>query len=519
MLLLAAPALTVFSSINEWDFAPFSLVAVSTWLILGGRLLMPARVYYWASLPFQWFGAVAMAAATFRNVDVLELLLMLRIYNLEQMGTALGPYLLGAAALAVGLSIWARQCVQVDSTSPRLKQSHAVALVTVIGIGLAAWVPSLLWLRAWPLNAAAVAVASSAGSRSIDMLLFPNNSLSNPRPADSTWHPSRGVTPETQETYVFVIGESVRADALRECGAPAPMPPLRADAVVACDVTSGSDGTHTSIPLLISRDLPGLMQRVPADATFQKAFEEVGFHTYWVSMHGQTLGWPDAQDQAYVGARGRNGEMLDSHVEGILGDGQSRRAIVLHSYDVHAPYCTRFSRKDPHPFPDTCDRLNELPNKDNLQAWKYAYGNAAADTMGFLDNLIARLNREPGRVFLIYTSDHGEALLDDHRELYGHAMREPTRWDVHVPAVFWANAAWREAHPREWQQLTANRNSPLMHADLVPTLLGAAGIQYEDRRTGVFNLTSVTPPPTRERFIQRNIGHTVSWQTLVDEAR
>ncbi|MDH0865509.1 sulfatase-like hydrolase/transferase [Mitsuaria sp. GD03876] len=517
MLLLAAPALTVFSAINEWDFAPFTLVAVSTWLILGARLVLPARAYYWGSLPFQWFGIVAIAAASLRRVDVLELALMIRIYNFGQMDNALGPYLIGAVALAVGLALWARQCVRVDhSVMPR---RQAMGLLVAGGLALGLWVPGLLWLRAWPLNAVAVTIASSAGSRTIDNLLFPNNSLSNPRPPDASWQPFRIGAPTGPETYVFVIGESVRADGLRECGAPAPMPRLRANVLVACDVTSGSDGTHTSVPLLISREMPGVTQRVPSDATFQKAFQELGFRTYWLSMHNPTLGWPDAQEQAYVGAAGRNGQMLDGRVDAILADGQERRAIVLHSYDVHSPYCTRFSRQAPHPFPDTCDRLNDLPTPANLQDWKHAYGNAVADTMGFLDGLIDKLNRLPGRVFLIYTSDHAEALLDDHRELFGHAMREPTRWDVHVPAVFWANDAWRQANARAWRRLAANREAPLMHADLVPTLLGAASIGYQEERSDVYDLTAVLAPMHRDRLIQRNIGRTISWQQLVDDAR
>ena len=521
LLLLFAPALTVYSSVNAWDFAPYSLLCVSGWVIGGSRLLLPATAFYWASLPFQWLGIVATTSSLLRNVDVLELALMLRTFPSTQIESALAPYLLPASGLAVALGVLAHLSARVDTSPPPLARRRSAAILLALGCGLALWIPGLLWLRAWPLNAVAVAVASASGSSALDSLLFPENSLSNPRPADEDWRATRvPVAGEvTRETFVLVIGESVRADALRECGAPAAMPRMTSDALVACNVTAGSDATHTSVPLMVSRDLPGLQRRVPADATFLKAFERVGFHTYWLASQDATIAWPDAQTVQAVSAPGLDADVLNAPFDVMLADPHPRRAIVLHTQDAHSPYCDRISQHVAQPFTNACARLGNLPTADTLADWKAVYGNAVSTSMSFLGGVIARLEREPGAVFLIYSPDHGEALLDDHRQIYGHAMRHPTRWDVQVPAIFWANAAWRKAHPEAWRHLKANLTAPLMHADLVPTLLGAAGIRYQDGRRGVFDLTSTEVPAERSRVVQRSLGKTATWDQLVEEAR
>ena len=118
----------------------------------------------------------------------------------------------------------------------------------------------------------------------------------------------------------------------------------------------------------------------------------------------------------------------------------------------------------------------------------------------------------------MYTPDHGEALLDDGREIWSHALRHPTRWDTHVPAVFWANDAWRQAHPAEWANLASQIDAPLMHIDIVPTLLHAADVRYDDRRTLPVDLLARKVPP-RTRIIQVAPGQTVSWDTLVKDAQ
>lgn len=136
LLLLFAPALTVYSSVNSWDFAPYSLLCISGWVVGGGRLLLPATSFYWVSLPFQWLGIVATTSSLLRNVDVLELALMMRTFPSVQIESALAPYLLPAGGLAVALGVLAHLSARFD-TSPRLLP------------GVAPWRSFSHWVAAW----------------------------------------------------------------------------------------------------------------------------------------------------------------------------------------------------------------------------------------------------------------------------------------------------------------------------------------------------------------------------------
>jgi arylsulfatase A-like enzyme len=89
----------------------------------------------------------------------------------------------------------------------------------------------------------------------------------------------------------------------------------------------------------------------------------------------------------------------------------------------------------------------------------------------------------------------------------------PTRFDTRVPKNFWASESWRKDHPREIQALEAHRNVPAMHADLVPTLLGAADIRYAEPRKDVVDLTRAAPG-ARTRWVEPRLGVAVDGDRL-----
>jgi glucan phosphoethanolaminetransferase (alkaline phosphatase superfamily) len=162
--------------------------------------------------------------------------------------------------------------------------------------------------------------------------------------------------------------------------------------------------------------------------------------------------------------------------------------------------------------------LGMEPSPANLAALRDNYANAVDASVGFVNDVIAALDRQSQPAFLVFTPDHAENLLDDGRVIWGHSRRRPTQWDTHVPAIFWANAAWRDAHAAQWARLRSQVRAPLMHADLVPTLLDAAGVRYDEPRTLPVDLLARDVPP-RTRIVQRRLDATIPWQTLVDEAR
>lgn len=515
VLLLILPAATTASVTRVFDANESGLFVASSWLVLGARLLFPRRAFFLATLPVAIAGVTCVLADFLRGADLLALALQWRTFPADEVIAAARPY----AALIVG------GCVAIAAlgaacwfTSEDRRPGGAVQLgVGAVTLVLAVVLPATTWLRAWPIDGLLVAVTGASQSRVMAQYLFPASSTLDPRDPRASWHAARRADGRGSETVVFVIGETIRSDFLKECHGPDRVRPVSSGALVACDVTAGADGTDQSVPLLVSREMPGHRARVSDDATVMRALAQAGFETWWITAQAPAIAWPDATHVFFPDRQGLDSALLLPPLSRALAAPAPLKAVLLHTNGAHDPYCVRFDAAHA-PYPSRCANPGEAPDPANLEAVKANYANAVDASVGFVDDVIAELARHPEPAFLVYSPDHGENLLDDGRALWGHARRHPTRWDVHVPAVFWANAAWRAAHPAQWATLRSAVSAPLMHADLVPTLMDAAEVVYADRRAFGADLLRAPPPP-RRRVVQTALGATISWDALVDEAR
>ena len=515
LLLLLLPAATSASATRILDANESTLFVVSCWLVVGTRLLFPGRGFFVATLPIALFGVVRVVADFLRGADVLALLLQWRTFSALEIAGAARPYLwialAGSAALAA--SCWACWRLVPGRVAGRAVRWGVLAATAALALA----VPRTSWLRAWPLDGVLVVATALSNSPVMAQYLFPNSSTVDPRDPAARWNASRVPGALASETVVLVIGETIRADYLQECRGPQRVRAFAADALVACDVTAGSDGTDLSVPLLVSREMPGHRARVSSDATFLHALEEAGFETHWISAQAASIAWPDAQHPVFPVRQAADTTMLLPPLDAALARPAPLKALVLHANNAHDPYCSRYDKAQA-PYPADCLSLGVAPSPGNLAQVRASYANAVDASVGFVNDVIAALARQPQPAFLVYSPDHGENLLDDGRAIWGHARRHPTQWDIHVPAIFWANEAWRSTHAAQWARLQSQMAAPLMHADLVPTLLDAAGVRYEDSRTLPVDLLAQTVP-ARRRVVQPSLDATIAWDTLVDEAR
>ena len=106
--------------------------------------------------------------------------------------------------------------------------------------------------------------------------------------------------------------------------------------------------------------------RIPADSSFQKALEHLGFHTAWVGAQSEDVAWPDARERHFGTQSDR--EVLLPALDHVLAAGHTRLSLVLHMVGAHEPYCSRFDRRTA-PFDATaCDRLGDTPDETTLPA-------------------------------------------------------------------------------------------------------------------------------------------------------
>jgi glucan phosphoethanolaminetransferase (alkaline phosphatase superfamily) len=517
-VLLVLPATTLFASQHSWDLAPYGLVMVTLWAVLLAWTIGGRRWFLLATGPLAVLGALLVAAVVLRHVNLAELA-MVGAMRTDEALAALGPYLWATGLLAAALLALALRPVLAGPEArpaPARWRRPAIALLALAGAGMAAASPGS-FLRAWPINLAALGMARATGQEALLATMLPYAPI-NPRNPAASWQARRAEAPAVAETYVLIVGESVRSDRLAACGNARAVRPATPGILSFCDVMAGSSSTHTSVPLLLSRESPGGLVRVSSDATFMKAFEQAGFDTWWLSVQEAQIAWPDARHVEYASSGGRaatrrgDRELLAPLLQRALAAPAQKKLIVLHTYDAHFNYCERFDRTRPD-FPVDCAGLEEWPSGENRPALLAAYDNAVQESLRLVDHVIASVAASGAVAVVLYTSDHGENIFDDKRQLFQHALKTPTRWDTRVPALLWASPAWKQSQPARWQQLQANLAAPVMHADLVPTLLGAAGIAYTEPRAQVVDLGAARPGP-RVRTVLRHLGETMDGDSL-----
>ena len=515
IVLLILPAAASLPASPRWNALEWVQAITPAWLAIVARLQLPGRAFFPATLPVVFVGALCLGAPALRGVDPLELALQWRTYSPEDVATALQPYATVLAVTALALSAL---CACAWRWAPVRHPHRRVRMATAaLTAGAAALVPGAAWPTVWPVRPALVAVAASLDSHWLARRLYPEAALFDPRDPDATWNASRAPGAPPAETVVFVIGETVRSDYLAECHGPSRVRHVAQEALVACDVTAESDQTATSVPLMISREMPGHALRVSADATFEHALEEAGFETHWYGVQQRSVAFPDAQHRAFSPHLTRDDAYLLPRLAAALAGPAPLKAVVLHANNAHEPYCDRFVMARA-PYAVDCPAISRRWDKARIGEMRLAYADAVDASVGLVNAVIAELARHAEPAFLVFSPDHGEGLMDDGREIVSHAQVRATRWDTRVPAVFWANAAWRATHAAQWAMLRSDVSAPLMHADLVPTLMDAADVRYTEPRALSADLLR-GPPPARQRVVQTAPGATVSWDALLEEAR
>jgi glucan phosphoethanolaminetransferase (alkaline phosphatase superfamily) len=505
--LLLLPVATIAGLANAWETPRWQVVLVSLWIAALLWVTLPPRLFLVLTLPLLWAGIAVFVADVARSANLLELIAVSYTFRPGEVVDALAPYAL--SILGVGAALLATLAVLWPAVPAHARRREWLAVALVAGAALAFTLPARSWREAWPGSLAGALLEGQAGDAGIALPLLADVRTS-PRNRFETWQAHRPAAPPGPETYVLVIGESVRSDRIPGCGGRPRVARPPEDSLTFCDMLAGSSSTHTSVPLLISRALPGSRDRVPRDASLARAFEAVGFETFWFAVQERAIAWPDARNQAYDPTPRLDRDTLLPLLDAALARPEPRKFIVLHNYGAHSPYRERY-RPAMAPYPV------QGPAVKGEALWN-DYDNAIDENMRFLQEVTARLAALPGESFLLFTPDHGENLFDDARQLQHHALKVPTLWDTLVPAVVWASRDWRAAHPGKWRLLSDNARSPVMHMDVAPTLLGAAGIRYQEPRSEPVDLTAEVADPRRPRYTQVRAGETMSFETLKSQA-
>ena len=316
------------------------------------------------------------------------------------------------------------------------------------------------------------------------------------------------------EVYVMVVGETARAHNFSLYGYPRNTNPLlsKTPGIKAFpNVTTQSNTTHKSVPMLLSAASAEDFERLFHEKGILAAFKEAGFHTVFISNQLPNHSFIDflgeQADEHYFlkkedASQGNHyDEDLLQKLDEILplADASSsahyhyryrKLFVVLHSYGSHFNYQERYPRSFAYFKPDSRSEAKPENRRDLLNA----YDNTIRYTDYILHGIIERLQKWEGvqtktdgvydqpTSAMLYTSDHGENIFDDGRCLFLHAAPKASDYELHVPFIIWTSAGFSKQYPDILKALGENRSKQVQSSlSAFHTMLGIGGIQTRYR--------------------------------------
>lgn len=291
------------------------------------------------------------------------------------------------------------------------------------------------------------------------------------------------------EIYVAVIGETSRADNWQLFGYHRPTTPeltRRSNLVGFSKALSQSNTTHKSVPMLLSAlDASDFGDSIYTSKSFITAFREAGFKTAFISNQNRNHSFIDRfgeEADTCIFIRELTANTINGHydtdlleyIDRQIADGGSRQLIVVHTYGSHFNYIDRYPQENAQFTPDgPADAIKAFRNEQ-----LNAYDNTISLTSRLLSSIMDRLELSGKRAALIYTSDHGEDIFDDERNLFLHASPCPSFYQIHVPFLIWTSSNFNEAYPDLLNNATINSEKFVASSKAYfHTLMEIAGIE------------------------------------------
>lgn len=315
-------------------------------------------------------------------------------------------------------------------------------------------------------------------------------------------------TDNEPETVVLIIGETSRTDNWQLYGYKRPTNPVLSKTeglTVFTDYMSQSNTTHKSVPILLSLADAENYDILYRSKGIMQAFREAGYHTVFLSNQRRNHSFIDflGEQADYClflhDSLSRNAddtELLKPLRQQIKQNRGGRTFIVLHTYGSHFSYVDRYPKAMRRFTPD---QYAGAKAKYRLQLVN-AYDNTIVHTDYMIGRVISALSSEGGSAAMLFTSDHGEDIFDDHRHLFLHASPFPSYWQLHVPLIAWTSPVYRIRHAEIAESLVANSHKQAESNSVFHTLLTLGGVTTRYRNDSL-SLASPAYTPHRRLFI------------------
>ena len=284
-----------------------------------------------------------------------------------------------------------------------------------------------------------------------------------------------------RESYVLVIGESLRYDNLSLAGYHRNTTPLLGsleDLTLFSDYYSSANLTMFSVPQIITRATADNFMLNYKEKSIIKPFQECGFKAF-VICAGNLL---CEKSSSYlidgcdgVFAFGADGDAKIAGVVDSLVAIYPKIFFVIQFKGNHGPY-NNFGQEH------NAYRPNPVYDKvpwTNHEAMVNAYDNTVLFTDYNVYHIIKAIDKPGYQSALLMVSDHGadyDTGVSDHG-----GNCNPRKAEYHVPLIVWNSKVWGEKYPQKKAHLLSNKNKPVNSDNIFYSVCDMADITIDKK--------------------------------------
>lgn len=298
---------------------------------------------------------------------------------------------------------------------------------------------------------------------------------------------------QQRQVYVLLIGESSRFDHWEINGYNRPTSPLlmhQKRLLNFRDVVASGCLTELAVPqILTGVNAEDYREHLRQGGIFQ-LFHQAGYKTYWLSnqtdkgnirMHASladSMVWMQntiaTNSHLYYDM-----DLVNSMKRILRNDTTNNCLIIIHTIGSHYDYTERYPKLFGHFLPVWSINMFTPTERSKKNELVNAYDNTILYTSVVIDSVINFVNRLNCVSAVLYTSDHGENLFDDSRNLVLHAPIPPSKYIAHVPFFIYCSENYIEEFSQKWKFLEKHVNNKVSNNQSFETLADMADIKYK----------------------------------------
>lgn len=309
-------------------------------------------------------------------------------------------------------------------------------------------------------------------------------------------------------TLVLVIGESTNRQRMSLYGYPRETTPeldkLRDQLQVFDNVVTPRPYTIEALQQVLTfadEQNPDGYLTTPSLVNMMK---QAGYKTFWITNQQTmtkrntmlTTFSEQADEQVYLNnnlnqnARQYDGDVLEPFAK-VLADKAPRKLIVVHLLGTHMRYKYRY--------PDNFEKFTDKTGApkwvtDDQLATYNSYDNAVLYNDFVVSSLIKKFSATKPDGFLLYLSDHGEAVFDSPKGgVIGRNEGKPTAPMYTIPFMVWASDKWKSHAAFDFSSIL---DRPYSSSNLIYTWADLAGLDFGtlDKSKSLVSNTFVARP-------------------------